>query len=213
MTFLLAEDAALKTSLSGITVADEKSANRPVNVWFGYPDVEIRTQNFPFITIDLISMRNATERQSSGEIYDSNLQGTVAPVSGVFYKYEIPIAYDLIYQITSYSRHPRHDRAIIFQLNQKFPAMRGHLAVPDALGTSTAYRHMFLESFYKNDAAEGENGNKRILRNIYTVRVVSEMTPNAAAAVGIPDVNVVSLNKNANNSWSETTVPDNKQVV
>jgi hypothetical protein len=79
MTFLLAEDAALKSSLSGITVADEKNANRPVRVWFGYPDVEIRAQDFPFITIDLISMRNATERQSSGEIYDSNFQGTIAP--------------------------------------------------------------------------------------------------------------------------------------
>lgn len=213
MTFLLAEDAALKSSLSGITVADEKNANRPVRVWFGYPDVELRAQDFPFITIDLISMRNATERQNSGEIYDSNLQGTIAPVNGVSYNYEIPVAYDLVYQITSYSRHPRHDRAIIFQLNQKFPAMRGHLAVPDALGTSTAYRHMFLESFYKHDAAEGENGNKRLLRNIYTVRVVSEMTPNTAAAVGIPDVTAVSLNKNSNNSWSETTVPDDKQVV
>lgn len=213
MTFLLEEDAALKTSLSGITVADEKNANRPVNVWFGYPDVEIRTQDFPFITIDLISMRNATERQSSGEIYDSNFQGTIAPVNNIFYKYEIPIAYDLIYQVTSYSRHPRHDRAIIFQLNQKFPAMRGHLAVPNSLGTSTAYRHMFLESFYKQDSAEGENGNKRLLRNIYTVRVVSEMTPSAAAAVSTPGVTVVSLNKNANSSWIETTVPDNKQVV
>jgi len=213
MTFLLAEDAALKSSLSGITVADEKNANRPVRVWFGYPDVEIRAQDFPFITIDLISMRNATERQSSGEIYDSNFQGTIAPVNNVFYRYEIPVAYDLIYQVTSYSRHPRHDRAIIFQLNQKFPAMRGHLAVPNALGTSTAYRHMFLESFYKQDSAEGENGNKRLLRNIYTVRVVSEMTPSVAAAAAIPSVTVVSLNKNANSSWIETTVPDDKQVV
>jgi hypothetical protein len=213
MTFLLAEDAALKSSLAGITVADEKNANRPVRVWFGYPDVEVRAQDFPFITIDLISMRNATERQSSGEIYDSNFMGTIAPQEGVFYKYEIPVAYDLVYQITSYSRHPRHDRAIIFQLNQKFPAMRGHLEVPDALGTSTAYRHMFLESFYKQDSAEGENGNKRLLRNIYTVRVVSEMTPSVAAAVPIVDVTVVSLNRNANNSWIETTVPADKQVV
>jgi hypothetical protein len=213
MTFLLAEDAALKSSLAGITVADEKNANRPVRVWFGYPDVEIRAQDFPFMTIDLISIRNATERQSSGEIYDSNLRGTVAPQEGVFYKYEIPVAYDLIYQVTSYSRHPRHDRAIIFQLNQKFPAMRGYLAVPDALGTSTAYRHMFLDSFYKQDSAEGENGNKRLLRNIYTIRVVSEMTPNAAAAVGIPDVTSVSINKNSSGSWNETTVPDDKQVV
>lgn len=213
MTFLLAEDAALKTSLAGITVSDEKNATRPVRVWFGYPDVELRAQDFPFITIDLISMRNATERQNSGEIYDANLQGTIAPQNNVFYNYEIPVAYDLVYQVTSYSRHPQHDRAIIFQLNQKFPAMRGHLAVPDALGTSTAYRHMFLESFYKHDVAEGENGNKRLLRNIYTVRVVSEMTPNVAAAAAIPAVTAVSLNKNANGTWHETTVPDDKQVV
>jgi hypothetical protein len=213
MTFLLAEDAALKSSLAGITVSDEKNANRPVNVWFGYPDSEIRAQDFPFITIDLISIRNATERQHAGEIYDSNLQGTITPQTGIFYKYEVPVAYDLVYQVTSYSRHPRHDRAIIFQLNQKFPAMRGHLAVPDALGTSTAYRHMFLESFYKQDSAEGENGNKRLLRNIYTVRVVSEMTPTTAANVPIADVDTISLNRNANNSWSETTVPADKQVV
>jgi hypothetical protein len=213
MTFLLAEDAALKSSLAGITVADEKNSNRPVRVWFGYPDVEIRAQDFPFITIDLISIRHATERQHAGEIYDTNLQGTIAPQVGVFYRYEVPVAYDLVYQVTSYSRHPRHDRAIIFQLNQKFPATRGHLAVPDALGTSTAYRHMFLESFYKQDSAEGENGNKRLLRNIYTVRVVSEMTPSAAAAVPIVDVTVISLNRNENNSWSETTVPADKQVV
>jgi hypothetical protein len=72
---------------------------------------------------------------------------------------------------------------------------------------------MFLESFYKQDSAEGENGNKRLLRNIYTVRVVSEMTPSVAAAAAIPSVTVVSLNKNANSSWIETTVPDDKQVV
>jgi hypothetical protein len=72
---------------------------------------------------------------------------------------------------------------------------------------------MFLDSFYKQDSAEGENGNKRLLRNIYTIRVVSEMTPNAAAAVGIPDVTSVSINKNSSGSWNETTVPDDKQVV
>jgi len=51
MTFALAEDAAIKTYLSGMTVSDEKSASRPVGVWFGYPDVELRQQIFPFVTI------------------------------------------------------------------------------------------------------------------------------------------------------------------
>lgn len=212
MPFLLAEDAALKTHLASITVADEKNANRPVGVWFGYPDTEIRTQTYPFITIDLLGIRSATERQAAGFIYDSDRQGTVAPQNNQYYEYEIPVAYDLLYQITSYSRHPRHDRAIIFQLNQKFPGMRGHLSVPNDLGTATAKRHMFLESFVKADAAEGENGNKRTLRNIYTIRVVSEMTP-SNAATAIRGVDVISLNRNANNTWVETTVPDDKIPV
>ena len=192
MTFILAEDAALKTHVSGLKVADEKNANRTVNVWFGYPDVEVRTQNYPFITLDLIDIRHASERQHSGYYYDSDRQGTIANQSSKFYGYEVPMAYDLIYQVVSYSRHPRHDRAIAFQLHNKFPAMRGYLAVPNALGTSTAQRHMFLEDFVKLDRAEGENGNKRTLRNIYTVRIVSEMTPATAAKI-IPGVQSVDL--------------------
>ena len=41
-SFVFAEDKALKTLLQGITVSDLKSAPRPVKVWFGYPDVELR---------------------------------------------------------------------------------------------------------------------------------------------------------------------------
>jgi hypothetical protein len=193
MTFILAEDAALKTYLSGIKVSDEKNANRPVNVWFGYPDVEVRAQNFPFITIDLIDITYAANRQHSGIYYDSDYQGTVAPQENKFYSYELPRAYDLIYQVTSYSRHPRHDRSLMFQLMSRFPATHGFLDVPNALGTSTAHRHMFTDSYRKNDTAEGENGNKRLLRNIYTVRVVSEMTPSTAASA-IPAATTVKLN-------------------
>jgi hypothetical protein len=211
MTFILAEDAALKTHLANIIVSDEKNANRPVGVWFGYPDVEIRTQNYPFITIDLINVRQAPERQTSGWIIDSDRQGTIAPQNGQYYEYEIPVAYDLVYQVTSYARHPRHDRAILFQLNEKFPGLRGRLAVPNALNTEISYRHMFLESVVKADSATGENGNKRLLRNVYTVRVVSEMTP-GGVATAIPEVDMVSINKNSS-GWVETTVPNDKYVV
>jgi hypothetical protein len=190
MTFILAEDAALKSHLNGITVSDDKNSSRPVNVWFGYPDVEVRTQNYPFITIDLIDIRHALERQHSGYYYDSDRQGTEVSQSESFFGYEMPIAYDLIYQVVSYSRHPRHDRALAFQLMNKFPAMRGYLPVPNAVGTSTAQRHMFMEDFVKLDRAEGENGNKRTLRNIYTVRIVSEMSP-ATVAQRIPGVQTV----------------------
>jgi hypothetical protein len=175
--FLIAEDTALKTLLQGMTVGDEKTASRPVKVWFGYPDVEVRAQEFPFVTIDLIDMIPANDRQTSGQLVDNDYRGTVAPISGKTYRYEVPVAFDLIYQITTYARHPRHDRAMMFQLTHKFPSKYGGLLVPNELGTETSRRHMFLDGFAKRDAVDGETGNRRLLRNIYTVRVISELTP------------------------------------
>jgi hypothetical protein len=174
--FIIAEDLALKTHLAGLTVSDEKSAARQVKVWFGYPDVEVRAQEFPFITIDLIDIVPANDRQHSGVMYDIDNNGTITPGT-LMYSYDIPVAYDIIYQVTSYARHPRHDRALMFQLLNKFPSKFGKLAVPNQLGTETGYRSMFLDGFVKRDAVEGETGNRRLLRNALSVRIVSEMSP------------------------------------
>jgi hypothetical protein len=190
--FIIAEDNAIKNLCKGMTVSDDKNPNRAVKVWFGYPDVEVRTQDFPFVTIDLIDIIPANNRQHSGRQYDNDFQGTIAPVGDSYYEYNIPIAYDLVYQISSFSRHPRHDRAIMFQLLNKFPSKFGKLAVPNQLGTETAYRSMFLDGFVKRDAVESETGNRRILRNVLSVRVVSEMSPAVAAEI-IPAVQTVNL--------------------
>jgi len=178
MTFILAEDAALKTLLGGITVVDEKaggtSTPRAVPVWYGTPDVELRNQTFPFITIDLMDIRSAPERQMSGVIYDLDRAGTSPTTSGDVYSYEFPMTYDLVYQITTYARHPRHDRALITQLMQrKLPSKYGKIGVRNALNTETTYRHMFLDEFLKRDSVEE---GRRLLRNIFIVRIVSELT-------------------------------------
>ena len=195
MTFILAEDAAIKNYLQGITVSDEKSPTRPVKVWFGYPDIEVTTQTYPYIIIELVDIRAAKERQSTGRMYDSDNRGTIAAVQGVTYGYDMPLPYDLSYQITSYSRHPRHDRAIIFQMQQKFPSQYGSLEVPNQLGTETAYRHMFLDGFLKRDMIEE---GRRLFRNAYTVRIVSEMTPstanNALSTVQTVEINRITTN-------------------
>lgn len=183
--FVIAEDNALKLHCQGMTVSDEKSASRQVKVWFGYPDVEVRDQAFPFVTIDLVDIVPANDRQHQGRFVDTDNRGTVAPVAGRSYSYEVPVAYDLVYQITTYTRHPRHDRAVIYQLMNKFPSKYGKLAVPNELGTETSYRSMFLDGFVKRDAVDGETGNRRTLRNAFTVRVVSEMTPAQAATAAI----------------------------
>jgi len=119
----------------------------------------------------------ANDRQTSGQLVDNDYRGTVAPIAGKTYRYEVPVAFDLIYQITTYARHPRHDRAMMLQLTHKFPSKYGGLLVPNELGTETSRRHMFLDGFAKRDAVDGETGNRRLLRNIYTVRVISELTP------------------------------------
>jgi hypothetical protein len=190
--FLIAEDEALKEYIKGMTVADEKSAavngptgtikTRPVKVWFGYPDVEIAKLDFPFVTIDLIDIMQAPDRQMQGRLVDTDYRGTVAPQAGYVYEYDMPVAYDLIYQLTTYSRHPRHDRAILFQMWNKFPSKYGKLSVSNQLGTESSVRSMFVDGFAKRDTFEdAESGNRRLLRNIFTIRLVSEMTPSTAA--------------------------------
>jgi hypothetical protein len=193
--FIIAEDLAIKTWCQGLTVSDEKNPNRTVKVWFGYPDVEVRTQDFPFITIDLIDIAPANDRQFSGMLADNDYRGTIAPTSNHTYTYDVPIAYDLVYQITSYSRHPRHDRAIMFQLMNKFPSKYGFLRVSNELGTEYSSRSMFLDGFVKRDAVESETGNRRLLRNVLTVRVVSEMTPSQADS-STRVVSSVSIDRN-----------------
>jgi hypothetical protein len=101
------------------------------------------------------------------------------------------LPYDLTYQLTSYSRHPRHDRAIIFQMQQKFPSQYGNLQVPNELGTEISQRHMFLDGFLKRDMIEE---GRRLFRNVYTVRIVSEMTPSVAANA-LSTVQTVEINR------------------
>lgn len=192
--FVLAEDSALKGFLSGINVSDDKNTSRPVKVWYGFPDVEVRDQTFPYITIDLIDIIAGNDRQTYGYITDTTNLGTIAVNPNFAYRNLIPVAYDLIYQVTSFSRHPRHDRAIIYQLMNKFPSKYGHLKVSNPSGSDYSSRSMFLDGFVKRDTVDGETGNRRLLRNVYTVRIVSQMTPDAANAVAARLVSTVQIN-------------------
>lgn len=206
--FIVAEDLALKSLLQGMVVGDEKNAERPVKVWFGYPDVELRAQEFPFITIDLIDVVPASDRQTSGKMSDPDYRGTVAPEAGYTYRFDIPVAYDLVYQVTTYARNPRHDRALLYQMFNKFPSKFGKIAVPNQIGTEIGYRSMFVDGFVKRDAVDGETGNRRTLRNVYTVRVVSEMTP-AVAATKLASVEEIIINVPVNN----TSIPSVYEIL
>lgn len=189
LKMMIAEDTALKEYLQGFEVTDEKNLTRTVPVWFGYPDVELRKQTFPFMTIDLIGIEADDERQSYGYLYDNNLSGTVQPDPTIDYKYHMPVAFDLIYQVTAYSRHPRHEREITHQFLQDFPGKFGYIWVSNEVETEGCWRHMFLEEVKKKDTIED---GRRLFRTVFTLLIVSEMPPSFAEEIGkrVEQVNI-----------------------
>ena len=179
MTFLLSEDEALRKQLQGITVNDQRSngdaAPRQVGVFFGQPDQELRTQNYPYITIDMIDIQRDAQREMRGRITgDVNQFGYLGPTETSDYGWdiELPIPVNIDYQITAYSRQPRHDRELLAQLlYQKLPLRFGQLTLND-----NTVRRIEVLDVAKRDNTEQA---KRLFINAVTVRVTSEIAQEA----------------------------------
>lgn len=169
MTFIINEDAALKEILKSVFVSDERNQQRPVGVWYGQPDPEIRQQSYPYITIDLVNVEEATERSHRGWInYEYHFEGTDATKN---YSGEYPIPINLDYQVTTYARQPRHDRQLIgYLLNDALRLRFATIPVPE----DQTVRRLDVLGFSKRDTTE--NG-KRLFVNVFTVRVSSEILP------------------------------------
>jgi len=166
MTFLISEDVALRDLCKGITVSDEKNDMRPVGVWFGQPDMEIRAQAYPYITVNMIDISEARERQMSGvtNVWYLRPEG----VEDDHWDTWNPIPVNIDYQITTFARNPRHDRELLFHLlSVKLPLRFGSLATDD--GT---LRRLDVLDVAKRDVIEA---GKRLFMNIFTVRVSSEI--------------------------------------
>ena len=192
MSFLLAEDEALRDLLLGMTVTDQKQdASRNVGVWFGQPDQELREQKYPYITIDMIDIAEDFTRAMRGKVKPAYIQNPPTMVQGVqgtqgvqfvqqvtyngtVHNWEIdyPIPVNIDYQITTYSRQPRHDRQILAQLlYTKIPLRFAVLLT----GPNTVYgthRRLDVLDISKRDVSE--NG-KRLFVNAITVRISSEI--------------------------------------
>ena len=177
MTFLLSEDDALRKHLQGITVhdqrADGESTPRPVGVWFGQPDQELREQRYPYITIDMIDVNRDTDREMRGMVRSDNPNTAyLAPADNPddkAWEIELPIPVSIDYQVTAYSRQPRHDRELLAQmLYNKLPLRFGQLFLDD--GT---VRRMEVMDYAKRDMTEQA---KRLFINSVTVRVISEVS-------------------------------------
>lgn len=192
MPFILNEDEALKTALTGITVADDANPTRPVGVWFGQPDLETREQKYPYLTIHLIDLNEALDRAMRNVVTLGYVpEGDPAAVNGISPKYEYPIPYNLDYQVRVWARHPRHDRAIVAELiRNRLPARYGSLYVPQ----DNTIRSMFMTGMVKRDSTEQQ---RRLFSTVFNVRVFSELTQSVAlAATKTLSVNLTVSNTN-----------------
>ena len=183
MPFLLNEDKAIKAKLAGITVSDAKNSTRPVGVWFGQPDIEIRDQSYPYLTLDLVDISEAKDRNNRGVGY---LPYT--PEGGDVnknYFVELPIPVDIDYQVTSYSRQPLHDRQIISNiLYNILPFRYGTLEIPE----DNTLRRVELLGYTKRDTTEQ---GKRLFVNVFSIRVNSELlSTEIAAAVNVANISI-----------------------
>jgi len=167
MPFIINEDKALKTWLAGVTVSDFKNSARAVGVWFGQPDVEIRDQSYPYMTIELIDIMEDPSRNHRG--YGKLSYTPEGLSSSVPHYSENPVPVDIEYQVVSYSRQPIHDRQIInTMLSQKLPFRYGTLTIPE----DNTLRRVELLGYRKRDTTE--NG-KKLYVNVFSIRVSAEI--------------------------------------
>lgn len=196
MTFLLDEDEAIRNLLLGMNVTDQKSVTeegttRNVGVWFGQPDQELRDQKYPYVTIDMVDIAEDFSRAMRGKVKPVYIQDPTVMVAGVQgtqgtqavqqvsydddvnnWEIDYPIPVNIDYQLTTYSRQPRHDRQILAQLLYTRIPLR--FAVLNT-GPNTQYgttRRLDVLDIAKRDITE--NG-KRLFVNAITVRVSSEI--------------------------------------
>lgn len=187
--FTLAEDAALKYRLGSLAVSDDKSDERVCNVFYRYPDGPTE-KTYPFITIELIAIDYARDRQESERNYvysdipdfvsniayypsEMNASAMAAAASGGILLTEQFVPVNLMYQVTTYTRSQRHDRQLsALMLRRVFPFRRGFIEIPED-GT---IRRCEIQSWRPSDVLDKETGYKnRIFRKVYTVVINSEI--------------------------------------
>jgi hypothetical protein len=188
MTFILDEDESLQSYLKGMTVSDNNRAPRDVDVWFGLPDFEAKTRVFPYLMIFLVDVVPAHYRKHEGFYEDLvAIPGEEIPTGHQKFVRKLPEPFDLIYQVTSIARNPRHDRMIMNQMLHKFPGNYGVFPIVGQENDGN-YRPAFLDEFGKADHMAQDGGeSKREFRNVFTIRVPSELDPDIATAAKTVD--------------------------
>jgi hypothetical protein len=200
--FLFAEDEAIKKRFSDLTVSDDREAERPVQVFFRYPEGETE-RKYPFITIELIDIVHAKNRQHSDTYLDTHRAGhpnnldywpstssASSPNVAGFDSFRTteftPV--DLLYQVSTFTRSAIHDRQLASQMLANIVPFRYSSIMIEADGTS---RRLDLLDWSTADLLDPEAGyRKRIFRKVYTLQMTSEIP--TSSLTGLKKVSSVS---------------------
>lgn len=178
--FLEREDRALKAKFrEELTVSDLVSAARgeprPVDVWFRYPDKEVRDVVYPFLTIDFVGLRKADEREHRGVVpieYIPEEYTVQNETAATAIETDVPIPYEIYYVVTAYSRNPIHDRQLVAQLIQYSSRLSfrfGYLEVPE----DKTIRRLDVLGMEVTDYKDPEG--KTVFRKQFTLTVSAEL--------------------------------------
>lgn len=200
--FLFAEDEAIKKRFSNITVSDDREPDRPVQVFFRYPEGETE-RKYPFITIELIDVVHAKNRQHSDTYLDTHHAGhpnnlDYWPSTSSASSPNVPgfdsfrttefTPVDLLYQVSTFTRSAIHDRQLASQMLANIVPFRYSSIMIEADGTS---RRLDLLDWSTADLLDPEAGyRKRIFRKVYTLQMTSEIP--TSALTGLKKVSSVS---------------------
>ena len=200
--FLFAEDEAIKKRFSNLTVSDDREAERPVQVFFRYPEGETE-RKYPFITIELIDIVHAKNRQHSDIYLDTHRAGhpnnlDYWPSTSSASSPNVPgfdsfrttefTPVDLLYQVSTFTRSAIHDRQLASQMLANIVPYRYSSIMIEADGTS---RRLDLLDWSTADLLDPEAGyRKRIFRKVYTLQMTSEIP--TSSLTGLKKVSSVS---------------------
>lgn len=182
--FMLAEDEALKSYLTGIQVPSVPAGGDPIDVgvWYRWPTSE-RQIKYPFITIDAVAAEpeytlfHSEHFEPTNGLYQPSVAPDLpAPPGGwVTQDYRIRnfLPYKLVYQVSVYTRSNLHDRYLRSIFTTDVLPSRPFWISCDADNT---WRRTEVVGYATQDRTEtSESGTKRIFRKVYTVSMLAEV--------------------------------------
>lgn len=172
MPWLLAEDAALKAKLSGLSVAGSAVTDPIlVDVRFVPAEDEYADYTFPLITLMQASVERDPERESSGFVELRALPEGYPVEDGPHFA-NMPTPHNIDYQVVLYTRLLQHRTELVGKLAQFefLPERFGFLEVPN---DNTIRR---MDMLGGPDLSSGrDRDDKRLFTATYRIRISSEL--------------------------------------